>query len=116
MIQPGGTCSPLLLATNNFPSATIDVVTSSITGSPPATGTPTVIGLVDRRLSLPPNGATRCAPDVFRKCSETWPSAAASSAQSPTRPRWPQLRRPTIAIPVLAALAVPVLPANSPTT
>src|SRR6202158_4060401 len=113
MVHPGGTRSPLLLATNNFPSATIDVVTSSITGSPPATGTPTVIGLVESRRSLPPKGATRCAPEVFRKCSDTWPSAAANSAQSPTRPRWPQLRRQTIALPLFAALAVPVLPAHS---
>src|SRR6202030_4342186 len=111
MIQPGGTCSPLLLATNNFPSATIDVVTSSITGSPPSTGTPTVIGLGESRRSLPPKGATRGAPDVFRKCTDTWPSPAANSAQSPTRPRWPQLRSPTIAMPLLAALVVPVLPA-----
>src|SRR5438094_274907 len=35
MIHPGGTSSPLLLATNNLPSATIDVVTSSMTVPPP---------------------------------------------------------------------------------
>src|SRR4029079_14307571 len=115
MIQPGGTCSPLLIATNSLPSATVDVVTSRMTGSPPATGTPMVIGFVERRRSLPPNGATRWAPEVLRKCSETCPWPAASSAQSPTRPRCPQLRKPTIAMPVLAALRVPSAPAYSPT-
>jgi hypothetical protein len=70
-IQPGGTCSPLFIATISLPSATIDVVMSRIAGSPPASGTPTASGLVDRRRSLPPNGATRIAPDVLRKCSDT---------------------------------------------
>ena len=45
MIQPSGTCSPLLTATISLPSATIDVVTSRTTGSPPATGTPIEIGI-----------------------------------------------------------------------
>src|SRR5262249_60002559 len=79
-------------------------------------GTPIVTGLVDRRLSLPPKGATRCAPEVFRKCSDTWPASAASSAQSPTRPRCPQLRSPIMAMPAFRALATPSAPANSPTT
>jgi hypothetical protein len=54
-----------------LPSATIDVVTSMITGSLPATGTPMVIGLVYSRRSPPPKGATRSPFDVFRKCSDT---------------------------------------------
>ena len=104
MIQPSGTCSPLFSATISLPSATIDVVTSRTTGSRPATGTPIEIGFVDSRRSLPPYGATRCAPDVLRKCSDTWPAAAAMSDQSPTRPRWPQLVRPIIAMPAFARL------------
>ncbi len=89
---------------------------SRIAGGPPAVGTPIASGLVDSLRSLPPKGATRCAPEVLRKCSDTWPSAAAISAQSPSRPRWPQLRRPTIAMPDFAALAMPSLVANSPIT
>ena len=82
---------------------------SRIAGRPPASGTPIAIGLVESRRSLPPNGATRCAPDVLRKCSDTCPASAAISAQSPSRPRWPQLRRPIIAMPVFAAFAMPSL-------
>src|SRR5690242_4966630 len=116
MIQPSGTGSSRFTATISLPSATVDVVTSRITGSAPWTGTPIVIGLVDSRRSVPPNGATRCAPDVLRKCSDTWPAAAANSAQSPTRPRWPQLRRPINAIPHSAAFATPRRVAYSPIT
>ena len=93
----------------SLPSATIDVVMSRIAGGAPASGTPMASGLVDRRRSLPPKGATRCAPEVLRKCSETCPASAAISAQSPSRPRCPQLRRPTKAIPCRAALPMPSL-------
>ena len=116
MIQPAGTCSPLFSATISLPSATVDVVTSRTTGSAPATGTPIEIGFVDSRRSLPPKGATRWAPEVLRKCNDTWPAAAAMSAQSPTRPRCPQLRRPIIAMPVSRAFAIPSFAANSPIT
>jgi hypothetical protein len=106
----------LFIATISLPSATVDVVMSRIAGGPPATGTPIAIGFVDSRRSLPPNGATRCAPDVLRKCSDTCPASAAISAQSPSRPRCPQLRRPIIAMPFAFAFAMPMRVAVSPVT
>ena len=88
--SPAGTCSPLFSATISLPSATVDVVMSRIDRiGRRRRGTPIASGLVDSRRSLPPNGATRCAPDVLRKCSDTWPAAAAISAQSPRRPEVP---------------------------
>ena len=63
-------------------------------------------GLVDMRRSVPPKGATIMpSPLVLTKWIEMRPLAAASSAQSPMRPRWPELRRPTTETPYSRALS-----------
>ena len=52
-------------------------------------------GAVEKRRSTPANGATSTEPATLTKCSDTRPSPAAISAHSPTRPTWPDRRRPT---------------------
>ena len=51
------------------------------------------IGLVPKRRSVPPKGATISPRPTFTKWMETRPASAARSAQSPMRPIWPELRR-----------------------
>ena len=78
-------------------------------------GTPMAIGLVDMRRSVPPKGATSMPrPLVLTKWMEIRPRAAASSAQSPMRPRWPELRRPTTAMPCSRAFSTASPTACSP--
>ena len=105
---PPGSGLPPLSATSTLPSATTDVAQSSTSGAPSGIGTPMLTGLVDMRRSVPPKGATIMpSPLVLTKWIEMKPLAAASSAQSPMRPRWPELRRPTTETPYSRALSPP---------
>ena len=58
------------------------------------------IGLADSRRLTPPKGAAKMPPPlVLTKCKETLLARAAIHAQSPIRPRCPELRSATAAIP-----------------
>ena len=71
MIAPSGSSSPLLRATRILPAAIVPVDMSWISGSWPGRGTPSAIGLTERRRSEPPDGATWMPkPVVLTKCSE----------------------------------------------
>lgn len=55
--------------------------------------------------------ATRIEPAALTKCTETRPSAAAISAQSPTRPIWPALRSAIAESPTFRHFSMPILTA-----
>src|SRR5438067_2077089 len=55
---------------------------SRMMGSPPGIGMPTANGLVPKRASLPPHGATIGREITLAKCSDTSPSATAISAHA----------------------------------
>ena len=86
----------------------MEVAKSRTMGTPSGRGTPTTNGAVESRRSVPPNGATSTLPEALTKCTETSPAAAAISAQSPTRPMWPALRRATMASPFFLHLSMPM--------
>ncbi len=113
--DPSGTGLPPFEATSTLPSATSEVAKSSSSIGPlPSGGTPMQTGLVEKRRSTPPNGATSSPPSTLTKWSETRPASAARSAQSPMRPRWPEWRSPIIATPASRALAMPKSTASGP--
>src|SRR6478736_7408039 len=86
----------------------MEVAKSSTIGSCPWRGMPTQYGAVDSRFSTPPNGATSSEPAALTKCTDTSPSAAAISAQSPTRPIWPALRSATADSPAFLHFSMPI--------
>ena len=109
-MQPSGTFAPLLKATLILPSAIVQVEMSRMIGG--AVRDRHARGdRVGRKPALgSAEGATRMPPPlVLTKCSETLPAAAAISAQSPMRPRWPEFRSATTATPWRPALSMPEL-------
>ena len=76
---------------------------SSTTGASLPRGIPTQNGAVEKRRSSEAKGATITEPEAVTKWIETRPAAAARSAHSPTRPRWPELRKAIAARPVAFA-------------
>ncbi len=97
-----------------MPSATREVAKSRIIGGPSGMGAPMHTGLVEKRRSTPPNGATSSPRATFTKWMETSPASAARSAQSPMRPMWPEWRSAMAAMPLASALAMPRSTACSP--
>ena len=75
------------------------VAKSRITGGRPLTGTPAQNGLVPKRASAPPYGATMPREMTLTKWIDTSPAAAACSAQAPMRPRWCELPSATMQLP-----------------
>jgi hypothetical protein len=80
------------------------VAKSRITGGRPGSGTPAQNGLVPKRASAPPCGATMAREMTLTKCIDTRPASAACSAQAPMRPRWCALPSATMQLPCLRAL------------
>ena len=82
---PGSTLRPSLWATRILPWATRLVAKSSTKGSrtwsSKPRGMPMQQGLVPKRPSLPPNGATFGRDDTLTKCSAIQPRATAISAK-----------------------------------
>ena len=83
------------------------VAKSSRIGSPSGIGMPTQNGLVTKRASRPPKGATTGREITLTKWIETYPAATHCSAQWPMRPMWWLLASPTTATPCSAARSMP---------
>ena len=110
------TFSRLLCATRILPCATALVAMSRMNGGSFGIGMPTVIGLVPKRASAPPKGATMEREMTLVKCIEISPSATACSAHWPMRHRWCERPRPMTHMPCCFARAMPISIASSPIT
>jgi hypothetical protein len=99
-----------------LPCAITLVAKSRINGGRPGSGTPAVNGLVPKRASEPPCGATMPREITFTKLIDTNPAAAACSAQAPIRPRWCALPSAMMQLPCLRARSIAIAIASRPTT
>ncbi|CKU21447.1 Uncharacterised protein [Mycobacterium tuberculosis] len=73
-------------------------------------------GLVPKRPSPPPQGATTGRDSTLTKCIDTNPCAVAISAKCPMRPRWCACESVKMQLPCCLARAMPSSIACTPTT